>query len=62
MAKVTVYYLVDGLVQRDRHKGKRRDVSVHIHDDAGPVKRGYVRVRGVQHLYGGVVKIVAKGL
>lgn len=53
--KVTVYYLIDGLVQRQSHRGRK--IRVHIHDDAGAHKRGYVRVGSVEHLYGSVIKI-----
>lgn len=50
-----VVYLLDGLVQQETHEGLR--VAVHIHDDPGAHKRGVVRVDGVEHLYGSVVKI-----
>lgn len=56
--KVTVFYLLDGLVQQEEHEGERKQISLHIHDDPGPYKRGYVRVAGVEHLYASVVKMI----
>lgn len=60
MAKATVYYLLDGIVQEQEHGGDGQRVDVHIHDDPGPYKRGYVRVDGVEHLYASVVRIVRR--
>lgn len=57
--KVTVDYLVDGLVQRKTHRG--RQIHVHIHDDPGPHKRGYVRVGRVEYLYASIIKIKKRG-
>jgi hypothetical protein len=57
--KATVIYLLDGIVQPEDHKGDH--IEVHIHDDPGPHKRGYVRVDGVDHLYASVVKIEREG-